>query len=212
MKKILLLLSLVFAIATSCEKGKETEEPGLSTEIYIDASNIKADPTNNIVADNTNNSTWHYISAKEAKVIGSGLNSEDAAWAARTDWDFAIQRLKIRTNSGTSSSTSAKAGVHIFGETVKFADVLSVTSDIVYIADTSITEPSMGGGTVTQSKSTAIAIIVGPMTGGTPTYTLPAIYAFRSADGERHYKVEFTNYLNDIGTSGHVKLNIAEIY
>ena len=51
-------------------------------------------------------------------VIGTGAESEadNAAWAARTDWDLAVCRYNIRTNSGTSSSTGANGGVYTISE------------------------------------------------------------------------------------------------
>ena len=51
-------------------------------------------------------------------VNGTGAESEadNAAWAARTDWDLAVCRYNIRTNSGTSSSTGANGGVYTISE------------------------------------------------------------------------------------------------
>ena len=71
--------------------------------------NPSADPAKEGYVDATSKTTWTYFSLSKGEVIGTGAESEadNAAWAARTDWDLAVCRYNIRTNSGTSSSTGA---------------------------------------------------------------------------------------------------------
>ncbi len=50
---------------------------------------------------------WVYFSLEEGCTVGSSTflsAEEDAAWAARDDWDFAICGDYIRTNGGASGS------------------------------------------------------------------------------------------------------------
>lgn len=48
---------------------------------------------------------WTYFSFEKGEVVGTGKfndEADDAAWAKRRDWDFAICGDRIKTNSGTS--------------------------------------------------------------------------------------------------------------
>ena len=173
-----------------------------------DAVNNDKENTKEGYVDATSYTTWHYISAKDNGVIGTGeLNIDDAAWEERTDWDFAIQRFKVKTNSGTSGK--GKSGLYTFGDDVKFDAITSLAANIEYVLDTTIEVEQMDGSTISESKSSAVVSV---MQGGMPpTWKKSPIHAIRSADGVSVYKVEFTQYKNDKGESGHVKYNIAKI-
>lgn len=61
----------------------------------------------NLTIEGLNDQTWVYVSLEQGKVVGSsplGDEEQDAAWKARTDWDFALCGELIRTNSGTSGT------------------------------------------------------------------------------------------------------------
>ena len=61
----------------------------------------------NLTIERLNDQTWVYVSLEQGKVVGSsplGDEEQDAAWKARTDWDFALCGELIRTNSGTSGT------------------------------------------------------------------------------------------------------------
>lgn len=61
----------------------------------------------NLTIEGLNDQTWVYVSLEQGKVVGSsplGDQAQDAAWKARTDWDFALCGELIRTNSGTSGT------------------------------------------------------------------------------------------------------------
>lgn len=60
-----------------------------------------------LTIEGLNDQTWVYVSLEQGKVVGSsplGDEEQDAAWKARTDWDFALCGELIRTNSGTSGT------------------------------------------------------------------------------------------------------------
>jgi hypothetical protein len=212
----ILSLSLV-----SCDKGGDDPIlPGATTEGYIDA---------------TASTTWHYYSFSEKKVVGSADESAEnnAVWAARTDWDIAVRRYNIRTNSGASTTTGAQGGVYVFDAddtdefgnvdvTTAFASVLNVPA-AAFAADRAFPSDMMTGGTTggtsTVVRSEAVVVQVwrngNAATGG---YVMPADYrsapvcVFRSADGGNYYKVQFTQYKNDEAVTGHVKFYAAQIY
>lgn len=59
-----------------------------------------------------NDSTWVYYSLESGDVVGTSRllsEQEDAKWAERKDWDFAICGELFRTNGGTSGK--GKGGV-----------------------------------------------------------------------------------------------------
>ncbi len=61
----------------------------------------------NLTIEGLNDQTWVYVSLEQGKVVGSsplGDEEQDAAWKARTDWDFALCGELIRTNGGTSGT------------------------------------------------------------------------------------------------------------
>lgn len=60
-----------------------------------------------LTIEGLNDQTWVYVSLEQGKVVGSsplGDEEQDAAWKARTDWDFALCGELIRTNGGTSGT------------------------------------------------------------------------------------------------------------
>ena len=98
---ILLLAAGVVSLA-ACNKTEPVSYP--SAEAYIDA---------------TSKTTWTYFSFSEGKTVGTGEENEadNARWAARTDWDMAVCRYNIRTNSGKASSVGARGGVYVSDKT-----------------------------------------------------------------------------------------------
>lgn len=91
-------LCLLLSVPVSCAKetGGEDEKKPESKTAVISASN----------------DYWTYFSFETGGVVGTGAlisEEDDEAWAARTDWDFAICRDMIKTNSGTSGN--GKGGI-----------------------------------------------------------------------------------------------------
>lgn len=223
MKKLLLLLSVALFAFTSCSNddcdlyhgtGPDTGVDGGSgttREVYINTHEL-VDPEN---PRSGQVKRWHYVSAKDAAVVGTAIHDtpEETEMKAKTNWDFAIQRLKVRTNSGTSSSIKdVSGGVYTFKSDILFANVHKGLLNYLDIAtDVIVNEAQMGGGFLSESKSSAQVVETGPMSAGSITYIKTPVYVFRSADGLKYYKVEFTGYQNDAGQSGHVKFDIAEI-
>lgn len=71
------------------------------------------------------------------------------------------------------------------------------------------------GGTTTTVKSEATVIRFKTNADGSlvmpPVYLQAPVYLFRSADGEKTYKVLFTQYKNDESESGHVQFDWKQI-
>lgn len=80
-------------LAVSC-KNEELREPNVSAELTING---------------LSDSLWTYFSFEKGAVVGSSRyysESDDAEWAKRTDWDFAICGDFLKTNSGDSGNGS----------------------------------------------------------------------------------------------------------
>lgn len=207
MKKSFIILSMALFAFTACSNDDNTpaggnENNGPTQEAYVDASAKKE---------------WNYFSFKEQKFIGKGAENEadNAQWAARTDWDMAISRYEIRTNSGEATSADAKGGVYTCAESVKFDGINSLPSGITFEADKTVTSEGMGNTVNSVVKSTATVIRFKTNADGSlvmpPVFLKAPVYLFRTADGEGVYKVDFTQYKNENGDSGHVKFFYAQI-
>ncbi len=213
--KFLLFATAILALSfTSCDNDDSTPTPpGETTEAYINASS---------------STIWQYYSFAENKVVGSaeGNDENDAAWAKRKDWDIAIRKMYVRTNSGTSTAVSANGGVFSFDinnkdkagnitATTSFSSVQNVPDEAVIAPDAIVTYASMGG-SITTSQSSVVVTAMKKNEDGTtimpPVYLKSPVYIFRTANGNTYYKVDFTQYQNDSGTAGHVKFNFAQLY
>lgn len=199
MKKTLLLtVAAIAAIAfTSCSDDKNNDAPQ-GTYYEIDA---------------TQAGTWHYFSFAGGAVIGSAADTEsdpkgNSEWFGRSDWDIAVNRYHVRTNSGTH--TSNNGGVYAFDASAKFEKVYGIPSGAVFTPDEVVTISSMGGINPDNGQTIIIStdVIQSPLAqvvevsaSMPPTYTKKPVYIFRSADGSKFYKVEFTRYKkgNDSG-------------
>lgn len=206
MKKAIILLAALTAALTfaSCDKnngnGGNTGS-GTGTEVSIEA---------------TKTGQWHYFSFAQNKELGVA-DDTDTSWKERTDWDIAINKYHVRTNSG-DSTTAGTGGVYTCEAGVTFASLTAVPAGATFATDETVTESGMGGETTT-TKSTATVIQFQLDANGDkvmpPVYLPSPIYIFRSADGTKHYKVNFTQY-QGIGTdgetvSGMVKFTYAEL-
>ncbi|MDE7150230.1 MAG: HmuY family protein [Bacteroidales bacterium] len=163
----------------------------------------------------TESGVWHYFSLTAGKEVGSGKESDSAntVWFARTDWDFAVNKYQIRTNSGEATSVGSKGGVYTFADGVSYAGAV-LPDGAEFAVDKAITSSGMGGET-TVVKSEATVIVFKTNEDGSlvmpPVYLKAPVYAFRTADGLGYYKVEFTQYQNDAGESGHVEFNFVKM-
>lgn len=202
MKKIALLLSLMMFALVSCEeKENNGKTVGDTKEAYIVA---------------TSSTTWHYFSFENNKVMGTGEENEtdNARWFGMNNWDIAISRYSIRTNSGSATTINSLGGVYTFENGATFSSITEVPSNIVFVSDKPVTS-SGHGGTKTTIKSDATVILFQKKEDGSlvmpPVYLQAPVYIFRSADGKKYYKVLFTQYQDDKSVSGHVKFDFAEI-
>lgn len=201
-----IFFSALFSIAiigfTSCSKDN-TPEQNLADakEAYIDA---------------TSKTTWHYFSLAENRVVGTGQQNatDNALWAARKDWDIAVNRYLIRTNSGAATSVSAAGGVYTFGASTTFNSVTALPSGINFAVDKAVTSEGMGGVTTTTMSDATVIVFKKGEDGSTimpPVYLQAPVYIFRAADGKHHYKVLFTQYQDENKVAGHVKFSSANI-
>ncbi len=218
MKKIILLLLAAVSALSSCSKNENITPVGDTKEAYIDA---------------TSKTTWNYYSLSENKIVGTGEENEadNAKWAARTDWDIAVKRYNIRTNSGEFTKANAKGGVYIYTGAVAdggvyiyddkqpFTSITNVPSNAIFETDKTVTYTGMGGTTTTiQSNAETIKFKM-KLDEKTQKWTkeMPPVYMkaplciFKTANGNEYYKVEFTQYMNEEGKTGHIKFNLAQI-
>jgi hypothetical protein len=203
MENAIYLLAFAMITLASCSKD-DVPEP-------------KTGETKTVNIDATSKTTWHYYSFSEEKVIGTGEEyaSSNASWFARTDWDIAIQRYSVRTNSGDATTIGSKGGVYTCDENVEFATLEEVPAGAVFETDNTITKSSHGStyeiilstAQVIQFKTNADGSLVMP-----PVYLPSPVYIFKTADGEDTYKVNFTQYANADGVTGHVEFDVAQLY
>lgn len=200
MKNLFLILPITLVALFSCSK-EETPTVSDPLEAYINASE---------------NATWNYYSLSTNKLVGSAKEAptENSEWFARTDWDIAINKYNIRTNSGAATSVAAQGGVYTCGPELSFSSIEEIPQGAAFASDMAITTSAMGGD-VTTIRSEATVINFKTADDGSmimpPVYLPAPIYIFRSADGNSHYKVQFTQYLDQNKTSGHVKFLVIQI-
>ena len=170
----------------------------------------------NVEVDATDGDTWQYYNLTENKLVGSGAENEtdNAAWAARTDWDIAFKKYKIRTNSGAASSTDAKGGVYTFAETEKYESINALPADAVFATDEAVTEEGMGGVTTTVISPATVILFKLDEEGDKlmpPVYLQAPVYAFRSADGTKVFKTLFTQYKDADNVTGKIMFDYKEL-
>jgi hypothetical protein len=84
------IIFVTCAAICSCNGGFGKTEPNVAAELTIHGLSEEH---------------WTYFSFEKGEVVGTGKfddDADDAAWAKRRDWDFAICGDRIKTNSGTS--------------------------------------------------------------------------------------------------------------
>lgn len=155
---------------------------------------------------------WHYYSLHNNTLVGSGNASTEAEWFGRADWDIALNRMNIRTNSGTSNSK--QGGIYVCADDVKFDDLTQIPADTLFERDGIITSSGMGG-TSTISRATPWSVKFSTNADGSlimpPVYNPTNVYVVRSADGKSYYKMYFYSYQSDQGATGHLKFNMTKL-
>lgn len=201
MKKVFLALSIALVTLVSCSK-EDTPTVGDTTESYINA---------------TSGTTWNYYSFATGKLVGTGQETaqDNEKWFARKDWDIAISKYSVRTNSGAASTGNANGGVYTCATSVTFNSLSTLPAEAVFVADKAVTSSGMGGSVTTIVHSTASVILFKTNEDGSmimpPVYLQAPVYVFRTADGGSYFKVQFTQYLDENKVSGHVKFYSAQI-
>lgn len=100
--RISLALSLVLALLSCSEGGQKEPTKSLKTV--------------ETVITGLSDEYWTYFSLESGQTVGTSVflsEEEDALWAGRKDWDFAICGDYFKTNSG--SSGSGLGGVQLEG-------------------------------------------------------------------------------------------------
>lgn len=203
MKKQVLIAALAALAMTACSENKN--------EGGTDPSEAK---TYSVEA--TASGTWHYFSLAQGREVGTGAENEtdNAAWFARGDWDLAFNKYKIRTNSGEATTIGSKGGVIVLGAGVPFDSVAEVPSGAQFAADKAVTSSGMGGTTTTMQSEAQVITFKTNEDGSLvmpPVYLKAPVCIFRTADGSKTFKVEFTEYQNDEGKSGYIVFRAAEL-
>lgn len=201
MKKVFLGLLLAIMGFTSCEKesGETTTE---TKEVYINA---------------TSSTTWNYYSFSTDKIVGTGAETteDNAKWFARTDWDIAVNKYNVRTNSGAATTAGATGGAYTCAASVEFNSLTALPAEAQFVADKAVTSSGMAGSVTTTIRSEASVILFKTNEDGSmimpPVYLQAPVYIFRTAGGSEYFKVQFTQYLDDNKVSGHVKFYSAQI-
>ena len=181
-----------------------------------DNAGAAAGDVKQVEVDASVNNQWSYYSLASNTLVGTGAeNAEDnAKWGARKDWDIAISRYMVRTNSGDFTKVGAIGGVYTCAESVTFGGLTEIPANIQFEADKTITSEGMHG-TTTVVKSSATVIQFKKNPDGSlimpPVYLKSPVYVFHAAEGNACYKLEFTQYKNENGVSGHVRFNYAEL-
>lgn len=203
MKKSYLFIVMTLFAFVACDNGEEEQLPG-------------AGETQTLAVDASESGVWQYISLAHG-YLGSGNDddTDNETWAAQTNWDIAIGRYSVKTNSGTSSSVNSAGGVYTFDETIEFASITTVPSDATYTVDKIDVSYGYGGAETQVSKSTAQVIQFKTDADGSmvmpPVYLQSPVYLFRTANGTSQYKVLFTQYVNAEGNAGYVEFDYAEV-
>lgn len=79
----------------SCKGSEEDVQPKIANELTIHG---------------LSDEYWTYFSFENGEVVGTGRfdnDEDDASWAERMDWDFAICGKYLKTNGGASGKGSA---------------------------------------------------------------------------------------------------------
>ncbi|MDR0938348.1 MAG: HmuY family protein [Mediterranea sp.] len=197
------ILSLVFT--ASCSNDDDSQpgnQPGETKEMDIDASS---------------KTEWHYYSFATGTVVGSADESEanNAAWGARKDWDIAIQRYNIRTNSGSFTTAGAKGGVCTLDAKTSFASLKALPEGATFAEDKAITSEGMGGTTTTVCSEATVILFKTDDSGSLvmpPVYLPAPVYIFRTASGTDYYKVRFTQYQDENKVAGKVRFDAAQLF
>jgi hypothetical protein len=203
MKRTVLFLTLALFLVVSCSK-EDDPQPATSE-------------TNTMNIDASSDSTWHYFSFSEQQFIGSGTEdpATNAEWFARDDWDIAVMRYFVRTNSGDATTIGSQGGVYTCEESIEFATLEEVPSGATFETDQTVTKSSHGN-TYDIVLSTAQVIQFQQNPDGSlvmpPVYLQSPVYIFKSADGEETHKVNCTQYINAYGDSGHVVFESAQLF
>lgn len=202
---------LAFGACKDDGNGNGGGAPAQSTGAEVDASD----------------KSWHYYSLERNTEVGTGEESAgvNAQWFARTDWDVALSGYKVRTNSGEATTAGSQGGVYTFSERCDrngadagaqafYETVTAVPPGAEFVADKTYTDAGMSGTDVLVRSEASVIRFLLKEDGSKvmpPCYMQSPVYIFRSADGQKHYKLVFTQYKDADGVSGKVRFHFARV-
>lgn len=112
MKPYIIIILALFTLSACHQTG--VREPNVKVETTIEGLSSEH---------------WTYFCFEKGEVVGTseyGNEEQDALWADRLDWDFAICGKYLRTNSGTSGK--GRGGV-VQNKTNAFATLSEAPSE-----------------------------------------------------------------------------------
>ncbi len=182
-------------------------EPTYSDHLSLDASDYSVWTYINLKTGEMETlqdfSEWNYISGSDIVKTKDAEGSEDDI---TIDWHIAIHRYDIRTNNGSAVET----------EYTKFSDLTEIPTsgyeEDVMVENEIITDMTdMMTGTVGYAAVDLINPVLCGWLESTPTGSMPPytyeptglVYVAKFEDGS-YAKLLFTDYTNDMGSSGYV--------
>lgn len=190
MKKVF-LFAAAFLSLLSCKKDNKYEDSKKINVVSIAA---------------TADDVWYYYCGEAQKIVGTGVEADNDAWASSTNWDIAVQKYRIKTNGGTSSAQNA-GGLAIYNGEQLFDNISTLPSGLDFKMDRKAEEMINGAAMlVSRSEYQVVNFVEGSMT----EYNKAPIYILRGDTGSNYYKIDFTSYDAD-KDSGSVEFRIAQI-
>ena len=180
------------------------------------AVNSKNEAINQSCANARDNTNWVYFSFSNSEAIepSDPTNSDE--------WDIGFQRFKIKVNGGVSGTGNTQIYLLIDGDFKS----LSRAPSGVYIQDKTLTTPpppitdqnacfvNDGVSYAFLNDSSDSTLKFCWFTYDFETHTLEArnqYYVLQATTNDSYYKIQFTSYYSETGTSGYINFRWAEI-
>ncbi len=210
MKKLNIFLIFILGILTitSCSKDKEVSDN--------DEINIKK-----ITIDTHKLTQWQYFAVNtdgEIEFVGEDTfptdtdplheTGKDAEWKQRSDWDFALNRMNIRTNSGESGLASGglvKTSTKDF-EDVETENLNSLKYEVDKIGKLNMVLSIDNMPPPRASVSMSPVFILNKLGGMPPLYNkINKVFVLKTAKSE-YLMFKIVNYYNKEGEGGNMKI------
>lgn len=205
----ILALGAVFISLLSCEKNKTPDTPSKPDE---PGKPIK----NEVVVDATDYYTWNYFNLKDGKVVGK-LKYEEKEGEffvlkgdeSSMEWDIALHRGDLKTNSGSVYATGKKNMTEVT-EIPEGNYVSDKETDKIIVDNSQMMQGIIGYG---KSLINPALMTWYTQAGMPPTFEYSKeVFVLKTKDG-RHFKIQFTTYKSDPTgqKSGNIAFNYEEL-